>query len=57
VTGAKMLDDFFASNRYYAHMGGVDLQEFNCMELYFCFLIEWKLHVPGGEAMQLFLGK
>ena len=43
VAGVKMLDDFYASNKYYAQLGGIDLQEFNYMELCFCFLLEWKL--------------
>lgn len=49
MTSQKSLEDFFYTNEHYAKVGGVSLNELNCLEIDFLTRINWKC-VP---AMQM----
>lgn len=49
VVAAKFHDDAFFTNRFYANIGGVDLQDMNRMEASFLELIDFSLHVQPEE--------
>lgn len=49
VLAAKFWDDDFYSNRHYAGVGGVKLQELNSLEARFLGLIGWRLTVSPEE--------
>lgn len=45
MIGAKFLDDRFLSNRFYAEVGGVTLQELNAMEVAMLKRLGWRATV------------
>ena len=45
VVSCKMYDDNYATNTYYAAVGGVDAAELNRLELVFMSAIEWRVFV------------
>ena len=45
VVSCKMYDDNFATNTYYAAVGGVDAEELKQLELVFMTAIQWKVFV------------
>lgn len=49
VLAAKLRDDTYYSNRYYASIGGVSLQEMNALEQSFLTLSDWRLFVDEQE--------
>lgn len=49
MVAAKFHDDEYASNEYYAKVGGISLQELNALELEFLQLLNWKLCIEGPE--------
>lgn len=49
MVAAKFHDDEYASNEYYAKVGGIALQELNALEAEFLLLLNWKLCIEGSE--------
>ncbi|KAJ9467230.1 Cyclin-U4-1 [Diplonema papillatum] len=49
VVAAKLRDDTYYSNKYYASIGGVSLSDMNRMEQAFLRLTKWELHVVKEE--------
>lgn len=50
----KALEDFFYTNDHYAKVGGVSLQELNCLELDFLQRINWRtipIHNPNVQQL------
>ena len=45
VVSCKMYDDNYATNTYYAAVGGVDAEELKRLELVFMAQMEWKVFV------------
>lgn len=52
VLAAKYFDDFHYSNKAYASIGGVKLQELNDLELDFLQSLRWKMNVRPAELTQ-----
>ena len=46
VVSAKMYDDKFAGNDFYAEVGCLDLQELNTLESVFLRKLSWDLLIP-----------
>lgn len=49
MVAAKYHDDEYASNEYYARVGGIDTKELNQLEAEFLNLLGWRLHVGATE--------
>jgi hypothetical protein len=49
MVAAKFHDDEYASNEYFARVGGIDTSELNSLEVEFLKLLNWKLYVRGSE--------
>eukprot|EP01062_Namystynia_karyoxenos_P048278 TRINITY_DN366_c0_g1_i1.p1 TRINITY_DN366_c0_g1~~TRINITY_DN366_c0_g1_i1.p1 ORF type:complete len:210 (+),score=57.50 TRINITY_DN366_c0_g1_i1:112-741(+) len=49
VVAAKLRDDAFHSNRFYARMGGVELEELNNLERVLLDLLQWHVRVDPEE--------
>jgi len=49
MVAAKFHDDEYASNEYFARVGGIDTQELNSLEAEFLQRIKWKLYVGPTE--------
>jgi len=49
MVAAKYHDDEYASNEYYARVGGIDTRELNAMEAEFLQLLGWNLFVGASE--------
>lgn len=49
AVAAKVHDDEYASNEYFARVGGIETQELNTLEVEFLQLLGWKLFVSGEE--------
>lgn len=49
VVAAKFHDDEYASNDYFAKVGGIDVQELNALEVEFLQLLNWKLFVADAQ--------
>lgn len=49
AVAAKFHDDEYASNEYFARVGGIETQELNSLEAEFLQLLGWKLFVTGEE--------
>jgi len=49
MVATKFWDDTFYSNKHYAKVGGVRLQEINRLEMHFLLLIGWRLQVLPQE--------
>eukprot|EP00756_Hemistasia_phaeocysticola_P039393 Hpha_TRINITY_DN16811_c3_g2::TRINITY_DN16811_c3_g2_i3::g.151293::m.151293 len=47
IVAAKMRDDVYYANKYYAQVGGVDIKELNFLESYFLTLLDWDIHVSA----------
>lgn len=45
----KASEDFIISNRFWAKVGGCDLEELNRMEMAFCDLLQWKITVSRED--------
>eukprot|EP01062_Namystynia_karyoxenos_P079774 TRINITY_DN8476_c0_g1_i1.p1 TRINITY_DN8476_c0_g1~~TRINITY_DN8476_c0_g1_i1.p1 ORF type:complete len:240 (+),score=35.54 TRINITY_DN8476_c0_g1_i1:116-835(+) len=45
VVAAKLRDDVYYANKYYASIGGVALRDMNTMEAVFLTYVDWDLHV------------
>eukprot|EP00754_Rhynchopus_humris_P014902 Rhum_TRINITY_DN14420_c12_g1::Rhum_TRINITY_DN14420_c12_g1_i2::g.89520::m.89520 len=54
VVAAKLRDDTYYSNKYYASIGGVSLQDMNKMEQQFLTCTGWELHISKKEYDQYF---
>ena len=54
VVAAKLRDDTYYSNKYYASIGGVSLQDMNKMEQQFLKCTAWELHISKKEYDQYF---
>eukprot|EP01059_Diplonema_ambulator_P007870 TRINITY_DN17393_c0_g1_i1.p1 TRINITY_DN17393_c0_g1~~TRINITY_DN17393_c0_g1_i1.p1 ORF type:complete len:211 (+),score=4.21 TRINITY_DN17393_c0_g1_i1:326-958(+) len=54
VVAAKLRDDTYYSNKYYASIGGVTLQDMNKMEQAFLRYTNWELHIRKSEYDQYF---
>eukprot|EP01064_Diplonema_japonicum_P024187 TRINITY_DN34696_c0_g1_i1.p1 TRINITY_DN34696_c0_g1~~TRINITY_DN34696_c0_g1_i1.p1 ORF type:complete len:226 (+),score=24.77 TRINITY_DN34696_c0_g1_i1:29-679(+) len=54
VVAAKLRDDTYYSNKYYASIGGVTLQDMNKMEQSFLRYTSWELHIRKSEYDQYF---
>lgn len=50
----KFLDDLYFSNKHWAKIGGISLQEINGLELTILRLLDWKMHV-SRESYYLYL--
>ena len=46
---AKIRDDKFYSNKYYAEVGGITVAEYTALEIKFLFCIKWATHVDLSE--------
>lgn len=46
---AKLQDDRYYSNKYYAEVGGVAAAEFSALEVKFLFTIKWNTHVDKAQ--------
>lgn len=49
TVAAKFHDDEYASNEYFARVGGIDNKELNILEADFLKLLQWKLCVSATE--------
>eukprot|EP01065_Artemidia_motanka_P019181 TRINITY_DN2273_c3_g1_i2.p1 TRINITY_DN2273_c3_g1~~TRINITY_DN2273_c3_g1_i2.p1 ORF type:complete len:233 (+),score=29.57 TRINITY_DN2273_c3_g1_i2:184-882(+) len=49
VVAAKVRDDVYYANKYYATVGGVSVRDLNAMEATFLTVMDWDLHVDGDE--------
>jgi len=49
LISVKFTEDFSISNRFWAKVGGIDLDEMNRMEVSFCALLDWKLKISREE--------
>jgi len=49
LVAVKYTEDFTITNRFWAKVGGIDLQDMNRLECAFCGLLEWKLGVSREE--------
>jgi len=49
VVAAKFHDDEYASNAYFAKVGGIECSELNALEAEFLELINWRLNVTGSD--------
>ncbi|KAK2957611.1 putative Cyclin [Blattamonas nauphoetae] len=55
VITAKYLDDLFYFNTYYAHIGRIDFQELNQMELQFLSLMSYSLGVSPSSCENFYI--
>ncbi|RNF17256.1 CYC2-like cyclin 4 [Trypanosoma conorhini] len=53
LLGAKLREDFYLSNEYYSHIGGISNAEMNKLELRFCDWLEWDIWVEEAEYAAL----
>lgn len=49
---AKFYDEKYFTNQYYAKVGGISLKEFNCLEVEFLTMINYKLYVEDQIFIQ-----
>eukprot|EP00730_Choanoeca_flexa_P016778 TRINITY_DN7995_c0_g1_i2.p1 TRINITY_DN7995_c0_g1~~TRINITY_DN7995_c0_g1_i2.p1 ORF type:complete len:425 (+),score=59.10 TRINITY_DN7995_c0_g1_i2:423-1697(+) len=49
MLASKLIDDRYCRNNYYATMGGMDVDYLNRLEMEFCFLLGFNLHVTHEE--------
>lgn len=49
VTAAKLRDDTYFANNYYASIGGVSLRDMNKMEAIFLTALNWRTHIDPAE--------
>lgn len=49
VVAAKFHDDEYASNAYFAKVGGIESSELNALEAEFMELINWRLYVKASD--------
>lgn len=49
MVAAKFIDDEYLTNSYYSKVGGLKLQELNCLEANFLQLLRWRLQVDPEE--------
>jgi hypothetical protein len=49
LVAVKFSEDFSISNRFWAKVGGIDLDEMNRLEVSFCSMLNWKLKVSREE--------
>lgn len=61
MVAAKFVDDFYFSNKYWAKVGGISIDELNGLEIEILFLLNFALHTRRSEydeyVMQLRLRK
>lgn len=53
VVSCKMYDDNYATNTYYAAVGGVDAEELKQLELVFMAQMEWRVFVKLNNMVLL----
>lgn len=53
VVAAKLRDDVYYANAYYAQVGGVSLRDINALEAHLLTLLDWTTHVEPEELAQL----
>jgi hypothetical protein len=46
----KQTEDFVISNKFWSKVGGIPLDELNMLELEFCKLLQWNLHVSATDC-------
>lgn len=59
VVQAKFMDDKYFTNKYYAQVGGVALEELNCLELELLRRLDYRAHVDVPEmcaCLQVLMG-
>jgi len=49
MTAAKFHDDLYASNEYFAQVGGIATNELNALEAEFLQALDWRLYVGADE--------
>jgi hypothetical protein len=49
LVAVKFTEDFAISNRFWAKVGGIDLEEMNRMEFAFCKLLNWKFSISRED--------
>ena len=54
MIAAKFLDDFYYSNKHWAEVGGISLQELNCLELEFLFRMGFGLNITREDYESYF---
>lgn len=54
MVSAKFFDDSFLNNARYAHVGGVDGDDLNMLELEYLFLIDFNLYVSYEDYANIF---
>ncbi|DBB05646.1 TPA: hypothetical protein ACH3X1_012263 [Trebouxia sp. C0004] len=55
MLAAKLMDDKYYNNAYYAKIGGVAIGDLNCMELDMLRLLDYRVVVTGPQIQQLLL--
>lgn len=55
MLAAKLMDDKYYNNAYYAKIGGVAVGELNCMELDMLRLLDYRIVVTGPQIQQLLI--
>ena len=55
MLAAKLMDDKYYNNAYYAKIGGVAIGELNCMELDMLRLLDYRIAVTGPQIQQLLI--
>lgn len=54
VLAAKTFDDNFYTNNHYARVGGVPVEELNCLEIEFLFTINFSLYVSCEDYQRYY---
>jgi len=55
MLAAKLMDDKYYNNAYYAKIGGVAIADLNCMELDMLRLLDYRIGVTGPQIQQLLI--
>jgi len=55
MLAAKLMDDKYYNNAYYAKIGGVATGDLNCMELDMLRLLDYRIVVTGPQIQQLLI--
>lgn len=56
MLAAKLVDDSYFTNSYYAKIGGISTADLNSMELAMLQLLEYRLHAPEAQLLRCLAG-
>jgi len=51
IVSAKVIDDFYCRNSFFAQATRISVQDVNAMELQLCYMLNFSLHVDGSEFL------